>query len=118
MRIIRWLRAMLTGRRKDDIATDSSPTITAPVTNTTQMQPRRLSPYKGRKGPSMGRKYKGVYPQTKTPYKYRVEINTIKGRTYAGTFDTEEEAARAYDTAAYQLWGPTAYQNFPKVNSQ
>ena len=30
-----------------------------------------------------------------------------------GLFDDEVEAAKAYDRAARELWGPAAFQNFP-----
>ena len=32
---------------------------------------------------------------------------------YAGGYDKEEKAGRAYDLAALKYWGPTATTNFP-----
>ena len=38
-------------------------------------------------------------------------------RKYIGSFDTQEEAARAYDTEAMRLFGEFARLNFPKEQS-
>ena len=56
--------------------------------------------------------FKGVY-WNKNKKKWRTQI-VIKGKTkHIGYFDTEEEAAEAYDKAATEEFGEFACLNFP-----
>ena len=57
-------------------------------------------------------KYKGVC-RSKKRKEWRARI-TFKGRViHLGRFDTEEQAARAYDGKARELFGEFAWLNFP-----
>jgi hypothetical protein len=59
-----------------------------------------------------GRKYKGVF-QEKPGWKWRARIFVGGQRFHLGSFDTPEEAARAYDAAARARFGDFAKLNFP-----
>jgi AP2 domain len=56
--------------------------------------------------------YKGV---RKLRNWFVAEIQGNGGRYYLGRFHTPEEAARAYDKKAKELWGSDCYLNFPSV---
>jgi hypothetical protein len=78
-------------------------------------------------GPKLGRKYKGVFDQSKyrkldksySSYIAYIDAKNggLKKRKYLGYFSTAEEAARAYDKAAKEIYGEFAYQNLPDSSS-
>jgi len=56
--------------------------------------------------------YKGVH-FSKLEQKYKAYLDHDNRRLYLGTYDTAEEAARAYDKEAFKLKGEFSLQNFP-----
>src|SRR5262249_440843 len=55
-------------------------------------------------------KYKGVFLCRRTG-RFRAQIALNRKRTYLGYFDNEEDAARAYNAKAIELFGEFAYLN-------
>jgi len=57
--------------------------------------------------------YKGVAYRPRMRKPYHAVIGHEYKQIHIGVFDSAEEAARAYDTKARELYGEYAYQNFP-----
>uniref|UniRef100_J3NES0 AP2/ERF domain-containing protein n=1 Tax=Oryza brachyantha TaxID=4533 RepID=J3NES0_ORYBR len=68
----------------------------------------------GARRPASKHGFRGVHQRTYERWAAEIRDTVIKGsRFWIGTFDTAEEAARAYDATARRIFGRNAKTNFP-----